>query len=316
MTRFLLMFGISASVTLALAWAFQFRIVGCMGYGYGPRTYMASCSAPSYGDYEHGAFAVPTEPSAVRRAQSAQVVIFGHSHSQVAFSSEPTRRFFVEHHIPYYVLAFSGEFGSFYDLILGKMELQPKVVVIDVSPFFTGQGPERMSIAGRFIAEHPLRAAIQYHIKRLWQLVHRASCSGEQPAGLLCGRTFATFRSLDDGTLIADYALLFGSPLPRRPIAVVRPDQISIRNWLANARTFFARYRLEPACTILTAIPSGIDFEEAGKTIAMELGAQYVNPVVEKLYTIDDAHLDGPSAAAWSERFWRQAEPIIERCVS
>ena len=70
------------------------------------------------GDYEHAAFAVPTEAfAAARQAETAQVVIFGHSHSQVAFSAEPTRRYFSGRGASYYLLAFSGEFSSFYDFL-------------------------------------------------------------------------------------------------------------------------------------------------------------------------------------------------------
>jgi hypothetical protein len=314
MVRFLINFGISAVVMLAIIWAFQLRIVGCMGYGYRPGIFMASCSSPTYGDYEHGAFAVPTEPEAARRAEAAQVVILGHSHSQVAFSSEATRRYFADRGISYYVLAFSGEFASFYDFLLGKFQIKPKLIVIDVSPFFAASGT--MSSAGRFIAEHPWRAAIQNYIKRLWQIVHRASCASRRWSAIICGSTFATFRAEEDGRLIVDYSLLFGMPLPRRPVTFGQHiDPALVRTWVDNARSFFARHDLDPACTVLTAVPSGIDFEEASKAIATELRTPYIRPVIEGLYTIDGAHLDKPSAEAWSERFWREAEPIINRCV-
>ena len=69
-------------------------------------------------------------------------------------------------------------------------------------------------------------------------------------------------------------------------------------------------------CTILTAVPSGTDFEEAAMAIAEELGSPYIRPIVDGLYTIDGAHLDELSAAAWSERFWQQSELLTNKCLS
>src|SRR5262245_22190797 len=92
--RFLVGFGSTTVVVLSIVSIFQLRIVGCTGYGYGVGMFLAACSSPTYGDYEHGAFAVPTETAAVHQAEAAKVVIFGHSHSQVAFSTEATRRYF------------------------------------------------------------------------------------------------------------------------------------------------------------------------------------------------------------------------------
>lgn len=316
LTRFLVGFGSTAVVVLSIVLVFQLRIVGCMGYGYGAGMFLASCSSPTYGDYEHGAFAVPTEATAVHQAEAAKVVIFGHSHSQVAFSTEATRWYFANRNTSYYILAFSGASSSFYDLLLNRLRIKPKVIVIDVAPFFTGSGPDTMSTAGRFIAEHPWRAAIQNHIKRLWQVFHRLSCSSPQWSAVICGPTFATFRASEDGRLVVDYTLIFGKPLPRHPVIFGQHlDTLKVRAWVNNARAFYARHKLDPACTILTAVPSGTDFEEAATAIGKELRSPYIRPIVEGLHTIDDAHLDELSTAVWSERFWQEAEPVINQCL-
>lgn len=316
LARFLVGFGTTAMVVFAILLFFQSRITGCVGYGYSAGTFLASCSSPTYGDYEHAAFAVPTEGAAARQAETAQVVIFGHSHSQVAFSAEPTRRYFARRGASYYLLAFSGEFSSFYDFLLKRLRIRPKVVVIDVSPFFTGSELEMMSTAGRFVAEHPLRATIQNYVKRLWQIPHSLGCSSPRWSKIVCGTTFATFRAVADGRLIVDYSLIFGKPLPRHPVTFGQHlDPLKVRLWRDNARAFYARHKLDPRCTILTAVPSGTDFEEAAIAIAKELGSPYIRPVVDGLYTVDGAHLDELSAAAWSERFWQQSELVMNRCL-
>jgi hypothetical protein len=314
--RFLVGFGSTAIVVFAILLIFQSRITGCVGYGYSAGTFLASCLSPTYGDYEHAAFAVPTEASAAHQAETAQVVIFGHSHSQVAFSADPTRRYFTGRGASYYLLAFSGEFSSFYDFLLQRLRLRPKVLVIDVSPFFTGSGLEMMSTAGRFVAEHPLRAAIQNYVKRLWQIPHSLGCGSPSWSEIVCGTKFATFRAISDGRLIVDYSLIFGKPLPRHPVTFGQHlDPLKIRLWRDNARAFYARHKLNPECTILTAVPSGTDFEEAAMAIAEEVGSPYIRPIMDGLSTIDGAHLDELSAATWSERFWQQSEPVTNRCL-
>lgn len=311
--KFLGVFAIVAVVGSLLVSFYQLRIAGCAGYGYGPDTYMAQCSSPNYGDYEHGALGLQIDRRATEYLERAQVVILGHSHAMVGFSAPPTARFFESRNVRFYNASLSGEYGGFFDFFLTKVHLQARVVVIDVAPFFTG---DIMSKTGLFIVEHPIQALIEYRMKQIWQAIHRYGCAADWSVKrLLCGSTFSMFRSVTNGWLIVDYTRVFGSPLPKRPASsdAHLPAENELRVKLAEE--FLVRHHLDPACTILTAVPTGGDFSDTAQAIAQALGMPYVNPRIEGLTVIDGAHLDMPSATAWSQQFWIEATPIIERCL-
>jgi hypothetical protein len=273
---------------------------------------LGQCASKDYGDYEHGALGLLIEDKAVDHLERAQIIVLGHSHAMVGFSTSATRLYFETKGIQFYNASLSGEYSRFYDFLLPKLQLKPKVLVIDIALFFRG---EQLSSTGRFIVEQPLRALIEYRIKQAWQLIHRYACSGTQAAAhLLCGDKFSTFRSSIDGALIADYTRVYGTPLPRYPVARGMYPPFESESRIKVAREFLSRHDFNPACTILTAIPTGIDFADLARTIAQALDARYVNPSVDDLTTLDGAHLDMPSAIAWSEQFWIAATPVIDRC--
>lgn len=311
--RYLGIFALVASVGAGLLLVLQLRITSCSGYGYGPDAYLAQCAAPEYGDYEHGALGLLVEGKAIDHLQRAQVIVLGHSHALVGFSTPSTGRYFGAKGIPFYNASLSGEYSRFYDFLLPKLRLNAKVIVIDVALLLGG---EHISSTGRFIIEQPIRSLLEYRIKQAWQLIHRHACSGTQAAAqVFCGHRFSTFRSVIDGSLIADYTRVYGSPLPKYPVARGMYAPLESESRIKLAGEFLSRHRFHAACTILTAIPTGIDLSDLARTIAEALNTRYINPLVGDLTTIDGAHLDTPSALAWSKQFWTEATPIVDRCV-
>ena len=231
------------------------------------------------------------------------------------FPQSSTQQYFKEANIRFFNAALSGENSAFFDFLLSKIRLDAKIVIVDISPFFVSDAS--MSSVGRFIVESPARAAVEYQIKQIWQTVHRYSCVSESAfRSRFCGKVFSTFRSIEDGRLIADYALAYGSPLPKIPVAL-RNQKDAAESELRTklAREFIVRNNLDAGCLILTAIPTGYDRSSLAKYMAHAIGASYINPFVDGLSMIDAAHLDLPSATAWSERFWNEATPIIYRCL-
>src|SRR5262245_34497393 len=57
-----------------------------------PDTFLAYCDSKYFGDYEHGAYYFGTEPRAIAHLQRAEVIAFGSSRAQFAFSAEAVRR--------------------------------------------------------------------------------------------------------------------------------------------------------------------------------------------------------------------------------
>jgi hypothetical protein len=312
--RYLVAFTVAAAIGCPITLFYELRITNCSGYGYTADAYLAQCSSKTYGDYEHGGLGLQIERAATNHLHAAQVVVIGHSHAMNAFSTLPTQQYFHEKGITLYNASFSAEFSGFYDFLLERLPLKAKVLVIDVAPFFMG---ETMSSAARFIVEHPIRAASEYWIKHIWQIIHRNRCSAVGwTKSLLCGEAFGTFRLATDGSLVVDYTRLFGTPLPKYPVGIYkRSEEALIGGRVSLAREFFSRHRLNAACTILTVVPTGVDFSDEAQAVAEALHAPYVNPSIEHLTTFDSAHLDPASAVAWSEQFWREANPVIDRCL-
>jgi hypothetical protein len=312
-TKYLVVFALAAALGSVLILFYQLRITNCSGYGYGPDTYLAQCSSKTYGDYEHGALGLQIDSQAIHHLEQAQVVILGHSHAMVAFSTSATQQYFRDRNVAIYNAALSAAYSAFFDFFLARVRLNAKVVLIDVAPFFIHE----MSAAGRFIVDHPTLAVTEYRMKQLWQVIHRRGCSTAGPlTHLVCGDAFSIFRSVNDGWLIVDYTRIFGSPLPEYPVARGPHPPVENELRIEAAKRFFSRHNLDPSCTILTAVPGGHDFSDLAQIIAQAVGAPYINPSIANLTTIDRAHLDVRSATTWSRQFWKEAEPVLDRCLA
>lgn len=303
----------ASSLTFLLASFWEVRAVNCDAYGYRLGAYMASCSSPHYGDFEHGAIAFQLEPAAIKALQASDAVYLGFSYGMVSLSTMATERYFAARSSKFYNLGFSGEFSTFYDDVLPDLNIHPKLVVIDVEPFFT----QTVSAPAKFLREHPLRARIEYMMKYEWQKIQKTWC--EKPSILgdfICGPKFAMYRNINDGRIIIDYGSIYGRPLPRVPIKKnLTPTSDTVRMTTTEARAFLARHGLSPSCTILFAAPNSFGNQLLASSVATNVGAQFVDADAEGLATVDSGHLDLPDAERWSERFWMAADPIVQRCL-
>jgi hypothetical protein len=100
----------------------------------------------------------------------------------------------------------------------------------------------------------------------------------------------------------------------RRPPS---PDEAAMRGFEKAASVLIGTLRLSRDCIILTAIPNSVSTSEP---IAERIGKGFQLPVVvphvDNLATIDDSHLNGPSAERWSGAFLREAAPALDRCLA
>ncbi len=312
--RFLLAFAALALLGGAAMLAFKTRPLGCAGYGWEAGTMMASCSVWTFGDYEQGAFLLGLEPGAVRAAAAAEILVLGYSHAHVGFSTPATRAAAQAAGAGLYNLSVSSVNSRYFDLLLPRIGARPRLVIVDADPFFVDPDPALRSGLERQFTEAPWRSFAHYLAKRGWEAAHRLACAlGANPP---CGTRFAFFRRRADGELVIDYRLALGDPLPSIPAVRGAPVAAgAIAEAAAQARGFLARHGLDPACTILTVVPSAHDNEALGAGIAAAIGAPWINPPMEGLSTVDGAHLDVPSAARWSAAFWAEAAPVLARCL-
>lgn len=296
------------TVAVFATFAYELRrdgIFACGADAYGEDAYLAYCNSSSYGDYDHGAVWFNFEPETRERAAAAQVLFLGSSRMEFAFSTVAAEQWFAAHGLTYYLLGFSHtENVVFVAPLLEMIEPRASAYVINVDGFFDDRPTDP---AAAIQGGDDLQS--RYHRKRVWQSVHRATCSA-LPA--LCGDRYAFFRARGTGTWTfhgTDSAVPGGigdAPLEDRAVASRR---------IAIAEEFVAKLPVERGCIVFTVAPWAATPREEAETIAAALGVQLLAPRGEGLHTFDGSHLDDTSAEVWSRHFFMLAGGTIERCV-
>src|SRR5262249_42639470 len=109
----------------------------CKPEGLNDTNFIAGCSAPLFGDYEHGAYYFGLEGAAVAHLRRAEVLVLGNSKAMFAFSTRATEDAFRRLGVPYYLLGFGyGESQLFPLALIKKYGLRPKALIINADPFF------------------------------------------------------------------------------------------------------------------------------------------------------------------------------------
>ena len=162
-------------------------LVGTLSYaahlGIGSRTcdwrdaragyFLAYCSAPAFGDYEHAAHFLDLEPNATKHLEKAQVIFLGNSRAEMAFSTVATQDFFRAHPVPYYVLGFGYDEKSEFALkVLRKFRPPIKLLVINTDPFFE---PGWLSPAAKG-ADLSVKAYVAHFTKKIVAPLQQAFC--------------------------------------------------------------------------------------------------------------------------------------------
>jgi hypothetical protein len=289
---------------------------GCRDYA-GINSFLAYCTAPSFGDYEHGAYYYGFEREAVDNLQRSQVLLLGNSRSQFAFSTESTRNAFARAGIREYLLGFGyDETSDFPRLLIEKYHLHPGALIIVADPFF---------MHGVSLAASPFEsgATRDWQTKFLsWQdtlekflftRTHHLLCNFP----LVCQHNPSIYRSVSDGRWITHAVfdstpslMLEAEPQPAKKLSDVKEDDERI------ARSFFQSAGVEPSCVVLTAPPNAVtDADEYAAEIGRRLGTHVSIPRLSQMATIDHSHLDPASAERWSAAVLAESLPWIEKCV-
>jgi len=305
--------------TIGLALAYKLRtngILACEAGGYTSDQYLAFCPAAGYGDYEHGAFLFKLEPSALTFASKADVLFFGDSHVQHAFSTAATTEWFTLASARYYLLGFIfGENVTFAEPLLREVKPTAKVYVVPVDFFARTE-----TAPGKEVLHDP-GAPHNYRVKRIWQFVHKALC-GALPAP--CGKSPAIFRSRETGSYQLNLSGVGARAFKSSPVVYDRDiNHERAARYTMSARTFLSGLAIGRDCIILTRVPTvranafvyASSVETAG-AVADALGVTLVAPELDGLQTFDGSHLDPPSAERWSKAFFEAAGPQMRKCLS
>ena len=282
-----------------------YGIFSCQASNYSSDRYLSYCNATSYGDYDHGAIWFGLEPAANAAAADARVLFIGNSRTQYAFSTKATDDWFSSVSASYFLLGFShDENYTFEAPLLHKLHPRAKVYVVNIDSFFdrSESGPGRT-----VMWEEAARA--RYEEKRNWQRIHQSMCTTFKS---LCGHDEVIFRSRSNGTW-----LLTDNQFPGAPVSYVDTiDQNKVASYTALGKDFLTGLTADPACTILTIIPTVKTSIGTAQAVASSLGWKLVAPRVEGLITFDHAHLDPESAQRWSAAFLNEASQQIRTCLS
>jgi hypothetical protein len=294
-------------------------IFSCQAGKYNPDRFVADCSVPAYGEYEHGAYWFDLEPSAVNSAATADVLFLGSSRLQFAFSTAAADSWFSSAGISYYLLGFAQyENAIFTKPLLRKIRPRAAVYVIDVNGFFDDY---ESPAAGTVMRDET--AGLRYKVKALWQRAHKAICVRVRQ---ICGHQQVIFRSRKTGAYAAE-----DRPWgPSQPVSDDQKfDQSEITKKLPSAKDFLSGLPVRRECIILTMIPTGDTVWDyatrkvrfvGGKSgfsnaLAIELGMTLVSPHLDGIRTYDGWHLDYESAERWSKAFLQEAAPQIRQCI-
>lgn len=305
--------------TVGLTYAYKLRSNGifvCEAGGYSSDRFLAFCPGAGYGDYEHGAYLLKLEPSALTFASNADVMFLGDSHVQHAFSTAATTEWFTAASARYYLLGFVfGENVTFAEPLLRLIKPKAKVFVLPVDMFSRAE-----TAPGKEVL-HDTAAPLNYRVKRVGQFVHRAVCGTLR---VLCGRAPALFRSRETGSYYLDLSGPGARAFRSSPVVYDHDvNQERIAQYTISARTFLSGLAIGRDCIILTRVPTvranafvyASSIETAG-AVANALGLTLVAPELDGLNTFDGSHLDPPSAERWSKAFYEAAGPQIRKCLS
>jgi len=305
--------------TVLAAYAYKLRtngIFACEAEGYTSDRYLAFCPAAGYGDYEHGAYLFKLEPSALTFASKADVLFLGDSHVQHAFSTTATTQWFASASARYHLLGFTfGENVTFAEPLLREIKPTAKVVVLPVDIFARAETAPAREVL------HGTSAPLRYRMKRLWQLVHRATCGTLAAA---CGRAPAIFRSRETGSFTVNLSGPGARAFKGSPVVYDRDiNHERIAQYTISARSFLSGLAIGRDCIILTRVPTvranafvyASSIETAG-AVANALGLTLVAPELDGLQTFDGSHLDPASAERWSKAFLEAAGPQMRKCLS
>ncbi|HEY1505904.1 MAG TPA: hypothetical protein VGF92_16480 [Stellaceae bacterium] len=283
-------------------------VQGCSAQGYAPDRYLAYCDTDYYGDYEHGALYLETEPAAVAALQKAKILFLGDSRMQFAFSTPSTRRALERPgRAPYYLMGFGfGEEYRFSLATIDKLHLAPKFLVVNIDQLFfvdTESPPAKavLSDAG---------ALADYRAKAVKQAFHATLC---RILTSICGSSGSIFRSRENGFW---YTANYHKPDSQPVVDSGQVNETMLAQLVPGGEDFLARIAVPRSCIVFVNTPQSVWPDASARELARRLGITYVAARDRDWATLDGSHLVPESAARWSAQILDQITPTIDRCVS
>ncbi len=283
----------------------------CHPAGYDAEHYLAYCHSTRYGDYEHFALYNNLEPRAVDALKQASVLFLGNSNTQYAFSTTAISDYFKRHDVAHYLMGFGqGAQSPVAKSVMQKHQLQPRMVVANIDPFFsteTNGSFQRVLHGGDELAA-------EFQRKRKLQRWQSRVC--REPTSRwsrwACQGTAETlYRSRSNGHWLTDYY----RDNNRHPVTYTDDLMDTLDAAQKAANDFISSLNLRRDCVVLTVTPRTGTPDRFAEQLAARLQLPLIRPTVENLVTIDHSHLDKDSAQRWSSAFLDEFDEYAEKCL-
>lgn len=308
--------GLIAHTTL---WAYS--NLGCPGYEK-PGYYLAHCTSPHYGDYEHGAYYHAFEPAAVRNLREAEVLLLGNSRVQFGYSTVSVQNFFQAEGIRYHLIGFGYADGLLFESeLIKRLGLKPRFLFIDVSPFFKPflSEPAR-ALMGR-ASSSPVPGVIQQALawsdtakKWAFNRLHPKLCRLLPDRCSVSAR--AIYRRSEDGAWDTEPYVAGLSESPIVASKAVALSKTPTAEDLKSAADLLRLTGVSADCVVLTVSPTNaLDVEPYAREMSRALGWRLIMPQLNGMMTIDGSHLALASAERWSAEVLRLSSDFVRKCT-
>ena len=292
--------------------------LSCWPGGYAQNGWMAYCNSDRYGVFDVEGVWNRVESDLAPAIQAARVLTLSDSHMQNALSLGGASDWFSQRGYRLYMLGLPWQQSVFGERLIDSFKPHPDVLILDASPYFTGEVGFETTPMFKDLAASSKKAQ-ELHDFQAW---HRHFCAD---AAWACGHTFAYFRSRLDGHWIfpaTSKSIWNGrNSVPnderRYPTDSRPPEEISLYpKYLENARRFVAKFSVRPSCIVITHVPSERNMKGLAQYIGEALGLRVVEPQVADLATFDNSHLTPRSSALWTQAFLEELEPVLRECTT
>jgi hypothetical protein len=264
--------------------------------------------------YYSGAMFLDVDQDLIRGLRAADVVILGNSRTVRTFASAAMNRYFRDKGIRYFVLASEGSGFRFSQLILERLGVRPKVLMVNNESFYI----DILEDTNRDVVLNPDRfnssLSSFYYSKKLQQWICASSfsilkdfyCHGSSSGG---------WRSAVNGTLYLD---LNNYPDPPGHVPVVVPPETRLHSFdffMKVSGPFFKSPSVKDSCLIDYVIPSNMSSVDLARKMSSAIGAAFVYPAVDNLFSFDGSHLVIESSERWSAEFVKLVDPYVDKCL-
>lgn len=280
-----------------------------------PGHFVAYCSSPGFGDFEHGVYYYGLQPDTIEHLSRANVLFFGTSRAQLALSTTALTQFFAAKTIRPYLLGFGyDEPGAFPLALIKKYQLKPDAVVILADPFFRDRTTGHVRVSSKdWFRWRVITELYEYTTKRGMIAVGTTLCR-LWPSR--CMPTWASvYRSRQDGTwqtFAFDYS-------KRSSVTGQAPTTYAASMAAADlpfAKRFVAATGVPRSCVVLSAAPGPLVNSDAYLTeMGRLLGVRVALPKLDGLTSFDGNHLSPESAEQWSAALLQEIGGTLEGCT-